>query len=259
MFSRSVAASESYEETAPAAEKRISSIGGESAGFKQVAMVLAQSAIGRHLLRLKETYQVDIKFEEAGGSRFRKQENLIILDSSHDSVKAALFFAHEMQHVQAFYKGEQANPKSVGRQAFIEHKLHEEAKGMAVSMQMKMELEQLGFHVSNMPFPMEDYYREAYQAATERAWLTDNTLGRLELDAIGQAAGEKALFDAFISGQIQTSNTYDSYPKYYGHVWDEANLIRAYLRNGRVFSYLGNFIFDVHILFACLTNYMAAN
>lgn len=259
LVSESATTSGSYEEAAPAAENRAPSNDEESARFNQVAMVLTQSAVGRHLLRIKETYQVDVQFEETSGSRFRKQENLIILDSNHNSVKAALFFAHEMQHAQAFHEGEQADPKSETRQAFVEHKLREEAKGVAVSLQMKMELEQLGSQVTKVTFPMEDRYREAYQLATEQASLIGTNLSKPELDAIGQAAGEQALFDAFIGGEIQTSNTYDSYPDYYGRVWDEVHPIQALISDSRFFNDLRNIAFDFYTLFTFLNGRIVAN
>lgn len=194
----------------------------EDVRFDQVAAILNHSATGRHLLELKEAYMIRVKFEDGGGSRFRKRTNVIFLDGTHTPVKAALYFAHEMHHARTINAGKQADPVNESRQAYINLKLQEEVEGMMASFQVKMELEKTGIDVANISFPLEKQYRQAYLIATKQALEMDASLIEQQLDAIGQAAGEQALFDAFASGEIETSNTFEPYPEYFERRWDEA-------------------------------------
>jgi hypothetical protein len=137
--------------------------------FEQIATVLEQSPTGRELLNLKETYDVAVIFEAGSGSRFRQNSNLILLDASYDTVKAALFFAHEMYHAQTFHEGTKADLKSESREAYVAEKLMEEAVGMAVSVQVKMELEAANLSIDGLTMPLETQYRDAFQAAKDQA------------------------------------------------------------------------------------------
>lgn len=211
------------EQAAPAIEANLAPAAEDSTHFDRVAAVLNQSETGSQLLKLKEIYKVGIQFEEGRGSRFQKGSNLILLDSRHDPVKAALYFAHEMVHAQTFNEGTGADINSVSRQAYINLKIQEEVKGMKAGFQVKMELERIGVRVADITFPMEDIYRLAYRLASAQASLLDNALSEQQLDTIGQAAGESALFDAFASGEIKTSNTHEPYTDYFASRWDEAN------------------------------------
>ena len=199
----------------------------ESRRFNQVEAILKRTATGRHLLHLKETYEVNVQFEEGGGSRFRKRTNLILLDTDRDPIEAAIFFAHEMHHAQVLHEGSQADPKSEARQAYIELKLWEEVAGMMASFQVKMELEQIGIPVAEIRLPLENLFRWAHKVATQQARLSDPRLSEQQLESIGQAAGEQTLYDAFASGNIKTSNTHEPYPSKFGRRWDEAHHVQT--------------------------------
>ena len=58
-----------------------------------------------------------------------------------------------------------------------------------------------------------------------------------ELQAIGKEAGTQALYDAFASGEVKTSNTYEPYPEYYEQDWDEAHPMQVFLID--LFSQVG--------------------
>ena len=85
----------------------------DEARFEEVASVLGQSATGRHLLGLKETYGITVQFEASRGSTFNQDANRILLDANHDVVKAGLYFAHEMHHARTLYEGKKADIKSL--------------------------------------------------------------------------------------------------------------------------------------------------
>ena len=199
----------------------------EDTRFEQMEAVLNQSATGRQLLTLKETYRVGVQFETGCGSRFRQNSNLILLDANHDPIKAALFFAHEMHHAQTLHEGNKADLKSESRQTYVNLKLREEAEGMVASIQVKMELEKTGLQAANVTLPLEDHYRQAYQATVGQARLSEASLSERQLEATGRTAGQQALYEAFASGEVKTSNTYEPYPEYYGRDWDEAHPIKA--------------------------------
>lgn len=199
------------------------------ARFQQVAEVLRNSETGRMLLALKEAYQVDVKFEAGAGSRFRREPNLILLDADHEPMKAALYFAHEMHHARYLHEGRKAELKVDSRQDYISKKLREEAEGMVVSIQVKMELEAADLPASEITLPLETLYRAAHQAAVEGASSGMLVPDEADLGTIGETAGEQALFKAFASGEVKTSNSYEPYPDYYGRDWDEAHLVKAYI------------------------------
>jgi hypothetical protein len=211
------------EDAAPDTAVALVPVAEVSARFDQVATVLSKSVTGSELLEMQETYHVSVQFEEGHGSRFRKGSNLILLDTRHDPVKAAMYFAHEMVHAQSFNEGKSADIDSESRQAYIDLKIQEEVEGMVASFMVRMELRRIGVDVAETNFPMEDTFHQAYQAATEQAGQMDSSLRAQELEAIGQAAGAQALFDAFSSGKIRTSNTHEPYTEYFATRWDEAN------------------------------------
>jgi len=201
----------------------------DRAQFEQLAAVLYQSTTGSYLLGLREAYQVTVRFETGQGSSFNQAANRILLETNRSPVSAALLFAHEMNHAQTFHEGRKPHRKSDSRQAYIDQMLWDEVKGMAVSVQVKMELEENGFDVADVTLPFEDDYRQAYQVAVEQARLSSSSTSTQQLKAVGIEAGEQALYDAYASGQIRTSNTHETYPDYYGRLWDEANPIWTFV------------------------------
>ena len=203
----------------------------DEARFERIATVLKQSDTARQLLNLKESYQVGVLFEAGYGSRFRQDLNLILMDDSHEPVKAALFFAHEMYHAQTFHEGTKADLKSESRDSYVAKKLMEEAVGMAISVQIKMELEAADLSMAGLTLPLESQYREAFQAAVERAQAEGTNPNEAALRAIGHEAGTLAIYNAFASGKVKTSNTYEPYPEYYARDWEEAHPVKASLAN----------------------------
>ena len=226
-ISGNIAGINRQDQAAPAIDSNQASTLIESAHFEEIASVLDQSTTGRHLLNLKEEYMVNVQFEAGYGSRYRQNTNLILLDSNLDPVKAALFFAHEMHHARTLHEGNKADFKSESRQAYVNLKLQEEAEGMIASILVKMELEKIGLHIADITLPLENQYRTAYQVASDRARLSNTSLRGDQLDSIGRMAGQQAMYEAFASGEVKTSNTYEPYPDYYGRDWDKVHPFKA--------------------------------
>jgi hypothetical protein len=203
----------------------------DEARFEQLAALLNQSATGRELLELKEAYRINVRFETGRGSSFNQAANRILLESGLDPLSAALIFAHEMNHARAFHEGEKAHRKTDSRQAYISKMLWEEAEGMAVSIQVKMELEENGVAVADLTLPFEGEYLRTYRVAAARARLAEPSTGAQQLDAIGMAAGVEALFAAHLRGETRTANTHETCLEYYGRHWDEAHPIKAFVAN----------------------------
>ncbi len=201
----------------------------DKAHFEQLVMILSQSDTGSYLLKLREVYKVTVRFEPGQGSSFNQAANRILLETNRDPISAATLFAHEMNHAQTFHEGRKPHRNSESRQGYIDQMLSDEVKGLAVSIQVKIELQENGFDVANVSLPFENDYRQAYQDAMAQAGLSSTATSAQQLTVIGMMAGEQALFDAFLSGQIRTSNTDETYPDYYGRLWDEAHPIRSFV------------------------------
>lgn len=201
----------------------------DEARFEQIAAILGQSATGSDLLNLKEAYRVQVRFETGRGSSFNQAANRILLETDLDPLNAALIFAHEMNHARAFHEGTKAHRKTDSRQAYINKMLWEEAEGMAVSIQVRMELEANGVAVTDLTLPFEGDYRRTYRVAVAQAKLSELSRSAQQLDDIGMAAGVQVLFGAHLRGETRTANTNESYPEYYGRHWDEVHPIWAFM------------------------------
>lgn len=203
----------------------------DRARFEQIASILNQSATGNYFLQLRETYNVVVRFEPGRGSSFSQAANRIRLDSNHDPLNAALIFVHEMHHARTLHEGRKADRQSESRQDYVNHMLWEEAEGMAASILVKLELEGNGVDVASLTLPFEHYYRQAYQAAFDQARLSEPAMSVQQLGTIGMAAGIQALFGAHLRGETRTANTHQPCIDYYGHAWDEAHPIKAFMAN----------------------------
>ncbi|MDX1616321.1 MAG: DUF6782 family putative metallopeptidase [Candidatus Promineifilaceae bacterium] len=201
----------------------------DGARLEELAVLLGQSTTGGQLLELKEAYQVNVRFVSGQGSSFNQAANRIRLDSSMAPLKAALIFAHEMHHARTFHEGKKAHRRSLSRQVYVTQMLWDESQAMAVSIQLKMELEENGVDVTGASMAFEDDYIRAYRIAAAQARLSDASADAQQLDAIGQEAGVQALYETHLRGETRTANTKEACRDYYGRQWDEANPIKALL------------------------------
>lgn len=226
-----VLASREGDQTTPGIEDEAAPSLEDKARFAELAKVLNRSATGRDLLALRKAYKVVVRFEAGHGSSFMQAANRIRLDSSLEPVNAALIFAHEMNHARTFHEGRKVHRKSASRQEYIDRMLWEESEGMAVSIQVKMELEANGVDVADISLPLENDYHQAYQEAVDLARESALSLSDGLVDAIGKDAGVQALFDAHLRGETRTANTHEPCIDYYGRLWDEAHPFLAFVSN----------------------------
>jgi hypothetical protein len=191
--------------------------------FERISEALLTIATGRETLNLIEKYDIDVKFESGGGSRFNPNTNQIVVDTKHDLYPAGLILIHEVTHARFFHEGPVANAKADGRQEFVQKKVAEEMEAVVSSIEAKMEFEQAGGDVSELSCTLEIPYRRAYWTATSTAKMNDPGLDGKDLGAIGRAAGRAAVLQALLNGKAVTSNTQQTYPFYWGAEWDKLN------------------------------------
>lgn len=115
----------------------------------------------------------------------------------------------------------------VGREAYVEARVLEEAEAVALAIEAKMALEAAGVEFGEAHAPLEDPYEGAYEAAEKAAVARERDITQVELAAIGQAAGRERAVQAFASGELLTSHTMETYPEYYGSCWDRTGTLAS--------------------------------
>ncbi|MBU6498466.1 MAG: type VI secretion system tip protein VgrG [Rhodospirillales bacterium] len=134
-------------------------------------------------------------------------------------------FVHEMNHADAQHSGKTPNINTSSRADYVNGMLAEESHGEVVGEQAHNELAAAGDpeagNRNQFTGPVYDHAAQQgaadYQAAHPDASQSD-------IDAAGQAAGEKAVQNSFQSGNVTTSTPGNpSYPQYYGPAWDRAH------------------------------------
>lgn len=155
-------------------------------------MVLNQSTTGCYLLGLREAQKVTVRIDTGQGLSFNQAANCILLETNRAPVSAARLFVHEMNHAQTFHEGRKPHRKSDSRQAYIDQMLWDEVKEMAVSVQVKIELEENGFDLASVTLPFENDCRQAYEEAVGWAQLSSTAAtSAQQLKAVGIEAGVK--------------------------------------------------------------------
>src|SRR5690606_23627025 len=125
-------------------------------------------------------------------------------------------FVHEMNHAHYHHAGLKADINGT-RDDYVTGKLHEEAEGTVLSIRAKMELEEATGGSLSSEYPLEQEYREAYNAQIEAG----------ESVEVAQQAGLERVIQGFWDGEVVTSVRVDGrklpYPDYYGRAWDRAH------------------------------------
>ena len=195
----------------------------ENEEFVRVSEVLNTTATGKKMLSLIEQYDIDVRFESDGGSRFNPNSNQIVVDSNTELYAAALILIHEVTHARYLHEDSAADVKADGREEFVHKKVTEEMEAVVGSIEAKMELEGVGFNTSELPCTLEYPYRQAYWAATSAAIAGDPGLDDETLQTISRAAGRASVLQSLLNGKAVTSNTRQTYPFYWGAEWDKQN------------------------------------
>jgi Domain of unknown function (DUF4157) len=228
--------------------------------WKEVQEFVKASPTGQNALDLQKKYSIALKWQPGGGSYYDASSKSMVLDSALNAEQVALNFVHEMNHAQFDQEGKGAHGKdknisTMGREEYVKSMLDEEVEGTCLSIETKMELEAAGQKVSSK-YPLEDEYRAAYDKVTggkggakkdadkgadpkdakdatkdagskkddDAAAKSGGAKAEAKgLDPEGKKAGREAVLKGFQDGKVQTSNTGEKYPDYYGNAWDKAN------------------------------------
>ena len=193
----------------------------------QIQTVLNQSEIGRAALAQAEQYGVKIQFKPGHGTVYQSFNNTMTIDSAHSPERAALSFVHEMVHARYYHEGIRPQMVAVGRVAYVQARVLEEAEAVAVAVEVKMDLEAAGVEFGEAHAPLEDPYQGAYEAARKAAVARERDISQVELAGIGQAAGRERAIQAFANGGLLTSHTMETYPEYYGSCWDRTGTLAS--------------------------------
>lgn len=189
--------------------------------FEEMVKLLSQVELGQSALSLINHYDIAVQFTSERGSRFDVNTNQIFINRSHDSVMAALILVHEATHARYLHEGSAIHIKVDSRETYIAKKVQEEAAAVVNSIEAKMELEALGIDTNGQHATLEMPYREAYEIAMRSALADGASLNDGSAQAISRTAARQAILDALMNGEAITSNTKQTYPVYWGTVWDE--------------------------------------
>ncbi len=194
--------------------------------FNDIKRICKTIPTGIEAIAIMDTYSVGYIYGAAGGgSFFASDSNKMTLDPTEDTTNAALTFVHEMNHAKYHHENLGADIMKLSKKKYVKGMVEEEAEGTVKSIEAKVELEGTTIDVSSATFPLEAEYRQAYQAAIDKMKkkkkkppYTDE-----QLKAAGRVAGKKRVIKGFMKGEVQTSNTGESYPDYYGKAWKDAH------------------------------------
>jgi type VI secretion system secreted protein VgrG len=126
-----------------------------------------------------------------------------------------------MNHGEAHNENRDADIENQNRDDYVNTQLTEETEGVIRSIEARDELIDAGHDsASATNYPLQDEYHDAYNQAVTDARAANPNLTDAEAAEIGRAAGRQRVHDGFTNGEVQTSNTHEPYPDYYGGAWD---------------------------------------
>lgn len=185
-----------------------------------IGAVLAMIPTGRETLSVLEYYQISVRFDTGHGSRFYKERNEVVIDSSQGDFSAALSLVHEVTHARYFHEGLTASSVDDDRHTYVQMKIEEEISAVESQVKAVSELSETGVDVSRLHHVLYYAYRQAAGQASRIARYENPGLGESNLKEIGQDAGREAISQAINSGAFVRSTDGQSYSEYWGSVWD---------------------------------------
>jgi hypothetical protein len=175
---------------------------------------------GEKTLNLIEKYDVRVGFERGRGSRFLPSQNEIIIDTRHGYFSAAIILVHEAMHARYIHEGLAADITVDDRHAYVQKKIDEEIQAMAASIEATSELREAGVDIANLRPFLYYAYKQAYGSAFRAAKHDYPGMEDEDLRNIGRTAGQKAILEGVLDGQIVTSINQQTYLEYWGSIWD---------------------------------------
>ena len=197
----------------------------DSERFEELEELLSSIPTGREALRLMHEYRVRVEFRSGEGTRYSIHHNLVVIESSTSTAGSLFSIVHEMTHAARHHQGMRADPRVLSREAYIYSWLEEEAEGDARAIEAKIELEAVGFPVSEEAAWLEKQYLRAYRARVTSPKTEQGEPTGEAPEVLGRQAGKKAVIEGYRSGLAVTSTNLDTYASWYGQHWDEVNLV----------------------------------
>ena len=193
---------------------------GEAPGMVAIRTLLHGSPTGQEALAIFDDNSVNVRFASGEGSYFDPATNTMTLDTGETPMESALTFVHEMGHAEYHHNGTGADINGP-RDDYVNGMVAEEADGTVRSIQAQQELENAGYDAGSTSFPLQNQYENAYDQAVANEQAANPNATPEHLDAVGRQAGADRVEQGFHNGEVQTSNTGDSYPDYYGGAHDD--------------------------------------
>jgi hypothetical protein len=203
----------------------VNAAGGNAPDFEAIAAILSQIESGRTALAQMEQYDVEVKFEAGGGTYYQASNNRMVIDGSHGIQRAALSFVHEMTHARYHNEERRVDIGEADQELYIQGRIEEEAEGVVRSIVAKNELAEAGFDVSQLRYPLEKAYTEAYLTAQNAARARERDITSAELNSIGQAAGIARVIQGLVNGEVLDSKRLSVYTDTYGDCWGTADTL----------------------------------
>jgi hypothetical protein len=190
--------------------------------FERINKVLSMIETGQSTLRLVADYEINVRFEAGKGSRFNRQKNEIVIDSTLGHFSAALSLVHEVTHARYFHEGMAADIGSLSRQKYVQMKLDEEISAVVTRNEATMELSEKGVDVSRLRHSIYYPHQQAVRSAIRKARYENPGLNEETLQNIGRAAGREMVREVLVSGQAVRSTNKQSYLEHWQSHWDES-------------------------------------
>lgn len=196
---------------------------GESAQVTALRQKLAQTASGRHALEVYDRYGVETTFNPGQGSSYSGSKfnlNRQNLNPTNPGDWNEHTFVHEMNHAQADHEKTTllGQATTTSKDDYRNAMINEEAEGMVRQAEYANEQKERGTPMSNPP-PWQGSYDNAWRNGRDQAAAANPAATPEELDAAGRAAGKRAMENQLNAGSVTTSNSGETYPKYYERIW----------------------------------------
>jgi len=197
---------------------------GEDPRITAMRGTLANSEQGRHALEVYDRYGVSSSFRGGEGSTFDPGDNNMNINPAQSPDRQALGFVHEMNHAEEHHEGTSGDIQNQGRDEYVDAMVDEESEGVVRSIEARDELIESGHDsASATQYPLQDEYHGAYNQGVADARAANPDISDADAAAAGRSAGRERVEEGFRNGEVETSNSGESYPDYYGDAWDDAH------------------------------------
>lgn len=194
--------------------------------------ILRLTPSGNDALQVARDHAIGVKFHDDSGRMFIPALGYIVLDRTVSPIEASLHFVHEMTHALNYAQGTTGETYHSTRDAFVRDMLWDEVSAIAKEIYAKMELRDKNADGGRIFVALERVYWRAYREGIGNVlaldgwdWEADimDQITDAESEVIGREVGLKRLFAAFEDGEVVSSVNGETYPSYYGRIWDSVH------------------------------------